>query len=130
MKPMGLILVGATLLPSLALANGDASLKQYSSQGAGPFDAQRGKQAWMRKFPATDGSARSCASCHGSDPTTQGKHARTGKAITPMAPSTEPKRLTDPKKVEKWFLRNCKWAWGRTCSAQEKGDFIAYLNRL
>jgi len=33
----------------------------------------------------------------------------------------------DAAKTEKWFLRNCKWTMGRTCTAQEKGDFLAYF---
>ena len=130
MNRMGPILAVAALVPTLALAGGDALLSQYGSQGAGPFDAGRGERAWRREMPATEGSTRSCTSCHGSDLTTLGKHARTGKAIKPMAPGSEPTRLTDPKKIEKWFLRNCKWTWGRTCTPQEKGDFIAYLNTL
>ena len=31
------------------------------------------------------------------------------------------------KKIEKWFKRNCKEAWGRECTAQEKADFLTYL---
>jgi hypothetical protein len=29
--------------------------------------------------------------------------------------------------VEKWFKRNCSDVLGRACSAQEKGDLLAWL---
>ena len=51
----------------------------------------------------------------------------TGKAIEPLAPSANPKRLTDPEHIEKWFLRNCKWTLGRECTPQEKGDFLVMI---
>jgi hypothetical protein len=56
-----------------------------------------------------------------------GKHAKTNKAIEPMAPSVNPKRFSDPANVEKWFRRNCNDALGRACTTQDKGDFITYL---
>jgi hypothetical protein len=68
-----------------------------------------------------------CASCHTDSPMQEGKHVKTNKVILPMAPSANPKRLTDPAKVEKWFKRNCNDVLKRDCSAQEKGNFMAYL---
>jgi hypothetical protein len=47
-----------------------------------------------------------------------------------LAPSAQSDRFSDPEKVEKWFKRNCTWTWGRECTAQEKGDFLAYLSWL
>ena len=47
-----------------------------------------------------------------------------------MAPAANPQRFTDAAKVEKWFRRNCKDVLGRACSAQEKGDVLAYLMSL
>ncbi len=91
-------------------------------------DAAAGAAAWTREQTQSDGSpARSCASCHGRDLTQAGRHVKTGKAIDPMAPSVNPRRLQDANKVEKWLLRNCRWTFGRACSATEKADFIAYL---
>jgi hypothetical protein len=29
--------------------------------------------------------------------------------------------------VEKWFKRNCNDVVGRACTAQEKGDVLAYV---
>ncbi len=52
---------------------------------------------------------------------------RTGKAIEPLAPSVNPKRLSDTAKVEKWFTRNCKWTVGRACAPQEKGDVLSFI---
>jgi hypothetical protein len=44
-----------------------------------------------------------------------------------MAPSVNAERLTEAKKMDKWFLRNCKWTLGRACTAQEKGDVLMWL---
>lgn len=90
-------------------------------------DAATGKAAWERDVIAKDGQPRSCVTCHGSDPTQAGKHVRTGKPIKPMAPSAEASRFSDQKKVDKWFKRNCKWTWGRECSADEQRAIRAYL---
>lgn len=98
----------------------------YRSQGAGPFDAAAGRALWTREFPGS-GGARSCATCHGTDLRQAGKHVRTGKAIEPLAPSANAKRLSDASKVEKWFTRNCKWTIGRACTAQEKGDVLNFI---
>ena len=53
---------------------------------------------------------------------------RAGKVIDPMAPSVNSKRLTDAKKINKWLLRNCKWTFGRECTAQEKGNVLLWLS--
>ncbi len=68
-----------------------------------------------------------CASCHTDSPMIEGKHINSNKVILPMAPSANPNRLTNAIKVEKWFKRNCNDVLKRDCSAQEKGDFMAYL---
>jgi len=100
----------------------DELLDGYRAQGAGPFSAAAGATMWTR-----DGGAQTCATCHDSDLRRGGKHAKTGKPIEPMAPSVNPKRLTDAAFIEKWFKRNCESAWGRACTAQEKGDFLSYI---
>ena len=81
-------------------------------------------------FTTRHGGEWSCASCHGTPPTAQGKHASTGKSITPLAPAFNPKAFTDTAKVDKWFRRNCKDVLSRECSAGEKADVLAYLNSL
>ena len=56
-----------------------------------------------------------------------GKHSETGKKIDPMAPSANAERFTDPKKVAKWFKRNCNDVLDRACTPQEQGDVLSYL---
>ncbi|MBK7902770.1 MAG: DUF1924 domain-containing protein [Proteobacteria bacterium] len=69
----------------------------------------------------------SCATCHTDQPTATGRHAITGKAIGPLAPSANPERFRNPAKVEKWFKRNCSDTLGRPCTSAEKADLIAFL---
>ena len=64
------------------------------------------------------------------DPRLAGRHAVTGKAIKPMAPAVNPARFTDPKKVEKWFRRNCRDVLERECTSGEQADVVAYLRSL
>jgi hypothetical protein len=87
------------------------------------FDAERGKLF----FNNTHGNDWSCATCHTSNPADSGKHAKTDKVIEPMAPSANAERFTDPKKVDKWFKRNCGDVLDRECTSLEKGDFLTYL---
>jgi mono/diheme cytochrome c family protein len=98
----------------------------YRDQGAGPFSFDRGEMLWNSQ----PYQGRQCAACHGPDLTQAGRHQRTKKPIEPMAASVNGKRYTDLKEVEKWFTRNCKWTWGRECTAQEKGDLLEYLKQL
>ncbi len=103
----------------------------YQSQGAGAFSAAAGKALWTKEFIDTkSGKKRSCPTCHTADLTKEGQHTRTGKVIKPMAPSANQQRLTQVKKIKKWFVRNCKWTLGRECTAQEKGDLLAFLKTL
>ena len=90
------------------------------------FDASRGEQF----FKSRHGGDWSCSVCHTDDPTAVGKHTVTKKVIEPLAPSANPARFTNAKKVEKWFKRNCKDVLKRECTAQEKGDVLAYLLSL
>jgi len=106
----------------LAAAGQIEYLDSYRQQGIEHTDAERGRRLWH----ATDGE-RSCTSCHSEMPTVAGKHVKTGRAIEPMAPSVNPKRYRSGKKIEKWFLRNCKWTYGRECSTQEKADILTWL---
>jgi hypothetical protein len=129
-------LVGVTALldaiPFYVQADAVSELEaEYQTQGAGPFSATAGEALWNKTFvDAKTGKERNCATCHSTDLTKQGKHARTGKVIEPMAPSVNPKRYTEVKKIKTWFVRNCKWTLGRECTAQEKGDLLAFLKNL
>ncbi|MEW6707069.1 MAG: DUF1924 domain-containing protein [Pseudomonadota bacterium] len=89
-------------------------------------DPARGEQFFTTKH----GREWSCASCHGNPPTGEGKHASTGKRITPLAPAFNPERFTNAAKTEKWFRRNCNDVLGRECSADEKADIVAWLRTL
>lgn len=105
-------------------------MKTFISQGAITGDAIKGEQLWNKTFtgkaPLTE---RSCASCHSSNLANEGKHARTGKTIEPLAPSVNQQRLSDINKINKWFKRNCKWTLGRVCTAQEKADILSFINQ-
>lgn len=98
-------------------------LESWRTDAAEEFSADRGRDTWFREV---DG--RSCPSCHTESLTAVGRHQKTGERIEPMAPSINPERLTSRKKINKWFLRNCKWTFGRECSAQEKGDILLWLS--
>ena len=103
-------------------------LKQYEKQGGARFSAAAAEALWSRPFKdEKSGDSRRCSQCHSEDLRRSGKHATTGKVIEPLAPSANPKRLTDPEHIEKWFLRNCKWTMGRECTPQEKGDFLLMI---
>ena len=70
---------------------------------------------------------RSCATCHGARPLSDGKHAVTGKVISPLAPVANASRFTDAAKTEKWFKRNCNDVLGRECTPLEKGDWLTFM---
>ena len=125
-----MLLISTQINPAQAENNTVTTLLQtYASLGATEASAAQGKQLWRKVFLSnSEYSERSCASCHTEDLNAPGKHIKTGKSIKPMASSVNPERLSDKKKVEKWFKRNCKWTMGRECSVQEKASFLLYLN--
>jgi len=109
--------------PAGLLAGYQAAARK--ADGAFSASAGRGQQF----FTARHGSEWSCASCHGAPATGQGKHAKTGKAIAPLAPAANAERFADAGKVEKWFRRNCNDVLGRACTPSEKADVLAYVLR-
>jgi cytochrome c peroxidase len=100
-------------------------LDRLQAEAGTRASAERGRQLYHGKF--TGGRSDSCATCHTDNPRNGGRHARTNKAIEPLAPSVNRERFSDPEKVEKWFKRNCNDVLGRACTAQEKADFTAYV---
>lgn len=120
----------ATLTPA-AHAAGDTSpaaeQARFEAVAGRAGDAARGR-SWFATAPS--GREWSCASCHNAPPTGSGRHASTGRAITPLAPAFNPVRFTDRAKVDKWFGRNCRDVFQRECSPAEKADAMAYLNSL
>jgi hypothetical protein len=106
----------------------DDLLAHYRAQGAAAFDAAAAEAQWSRpSVDAASGETRRCSTCHTTNLKAMGKHATTGKAIEPLAPSVNRERLTDAEKIEKWLLRNCKWTLGRECTPQEKGNFLVMI---
>ena len=101
-------------------------LEEYKQAGAGPFSAAAGEKLWFVKN-TVKGQERSCVSCHTADLTKGGKHAKSGEAIDPMAPSVQTDRFRDIKHTQKWFKRNCKWVFERECTPQEKGDYLMFI---
>ena len=91
------------------------------------FDAERGKKIFFDEHPNEKIGKISCATCHTSDLKKSGK-TLVGKPIEPLAPSTNGKRLTDVKEIEKWLLRNFKQVYGREGTAREKGDVLLFIN--
>ncbi|HEV8108819.1 MAG TPA: DUF1924 domain-containing protein [Burkholderiales bacterium] len=126
--------VGMAALPAIAAWAATPAEQQTrfeaearaAGSGFSGFSAQRGEVF----FKATHGGDWSCASCHTGNPLAPGKHAKTAKAIAPLAPGANPERFTDNATVDKWFRRNCNDVLGRACSAQEKGDVLQYLMSL
>ena len=121
---MRFIVLLLTIVASGAYADSVDDL--LAGYGPGPYDPVAGEAAWTRIFQVK-GDQRTCADCHTTDLNEGGKHWRTGKAIEPLAPSVNPARLTDAKKIEKWLLRNCKWTLGRECTPREKGNYLVYI---
>ena len=101
-------------------------LAGYAQASGQAPQAVRGQQF----FGATHGKEWSCSTCHTKQPTAEGTHASTRKAITPLAPAANAKRFTDSAKTEKWFRRNCNDVLGRECTVAEKADVLAWLISL
>jgi hypothetical protein len=97
--------------------------------GAQALAADTSPAQQLSQWSAAAGKPGS-ASCHGTPPTGDAKHASTGKAIKPLAPAFNPQTFTDSARVDKWFRRNCKDVLSRECSAAEKADVMAYLISL
>ena len=98
-------------------------LETYQQKGVDQVNQQQGQLLWNSTV-----NERSCTNCHGDNLENAGKHLKTGKVIQPMAFSVNAERYQDSKKIEKWFLRNCKWTFGRQCSTQEKADILTWLS--
>lgn len=133
-RKLAVPLTVATLILSPASFAGprDDLLTQYATAARNDtptfsgFSAARGKILHTQKFAGGKPDTPACTSCHGENPLGAGR-TLTGKAIEAVAVSVTPQRYTDPAKVEKWFKRNCNEVLGRTCTAQEKGDWLTYM---
>ncbi len=127
---VGLFLFGAT--SAQANPSRDAILADLQDQARAEspafrdFSSKRGAKLFARSHIGGKPETPSCTSCHGATPFLSGQ-TRAGKVIDPMAVSKSPNRYSDPKKVAKWFFRNCRSVLGRECTAQEKGDYLAFM---
>ena len=125
----GLLLLSASAAVADTPASFMASYAQQAGVAVGALSPARGEALYRSQHPGQNSAAQSCASCHTANPKQAGQ-TRVGKRIEPLAPAANPSRFTDAAKVEKWFRRNCMDVLQRECSAQEKGDFIAWLNQI
>lgn len=111
----------------------DAILAGYLKQaraadpGFAGFSAERGEALFRSSNKGGDSRTPSCTSCHTDDPRAQGRNAKTGRGIEPVAVSAKPKRFTDSAEVEKQFGRDCESVLGRACTPVEKGDYITFM---
>lgn len=90
------------------------------------FIPELGHNFFKREF-TLKGKQISCSSCHTDNPANPGKHIVTGKSIKPLSPVVEKTRFSSIEKVEEKFVEHCNEILGRDCTAQEKGNYIAYL---
>ena len=123
-----LFVVGLPVQPAFAETPNDvlAALQNEATKSTPNFQGflpARGEKFFKEKH----GNDWSCTSCHTDNPAATGKHAKTEKPIDPIAPAANAERFTNPKKIEKWFKRNCNDVLDRACTPQEKGDVLAYL---
>jgi hypothetical protein len=103
-----------------------AGYARQAGSGFAGFSPERGRALFESKNTVSPDYA-SCTTCHTMDPTAAGRHAKTGRSIQPIAVSVNAKRFTDAAKVEERFERDCQTVLGRSCTATEKGDYIAYM---
>lgn len=145
-----------TLCPAPLLADTpEQILERYAEQAkredpvfAG-FSVEHGHELYLQKRVLPVVGAINCASCHMADPREEiiahkskvlcrqchvindsehpyPKDAKLRK-IPPLAPSANPKRLTDFDHVEAFLKPNCEMVFGRVCTAKEKGDVLSWI---
>ena len=108
------------------LANKYALIAKHINPASTGLSAEDGKKFFNREL-TIQGKQVACASCHTANPADNGKNIVTGKTIRPLAPAANEKRFTSVDNVEKNFTNHCNDIIGRDCTAQEKGNFIAFL---
>lgn len=132
MNPMPVVALTTAVVLAATAASAQDLTDRYAAtaKAADPafagFSAARGKTFHSQSFAGGKPSTPTCTTCHGKDPRGPGR-TPVGKTIEAMALSATPSRYGDPAKVGKWFRRNCGEVLGRECTAQEKGDWLAYM---
>lgn len=109
-----------------AIHDGYATAAKAQDAAFAQFSIERGRTFFLATHTGGKPATPSCTTCHTADPKKVGS-TRANKPIDPMAGSINPKRFTDAKEVEKWYLRNCSDVLGRECTVIEKGDVMVYL---
>lgn len=127
MKKAVWIALGAA---GMLYAGANPALQNYMEElaaeaGIKGFSPARGETIFHAKNRG--GKTASCTGCHTAELTKAGENAKTGKRIDPLAPSVNPKSLTDLKNVKKWLRRNFRDVYGREGTAHEKGDVLTYI---
>lgn len=100
--------------------------KSKAAQSQTSFTVAAGREFYLQRRSWQENDF-TCSGCHTEDPRKEGKHIETKKPIKPLAPSVNPERFTDVKKVEKNFTEHCYDLHDRDCRAYEKGNFLTYL---
>jgi len=109
-----------------AYMDGLAQKAKAEESGFEGFEVERGEKIFY-KMHNKDGKPVGCVTCHTKDLTRGGENVKTGKRIDPLAPSVNPKSLTNVKNVKKWLRRNFNDVFGRKGTAREKGDVLTYI---
>ena len=125
----GATLAPGTLAAATSLQDNLAQIKKQAlaeNKNFTGFSPDRGRVFFSGRHTGGKPETPSCTACHTGNPAKSGQ-SRAGKTIAPMALSKTPDRYSDPKKLAKWFRRNCKSVLGRVCTAQEKGDFLSFM---
>jgi hypothetical protein len=131
------------------LLEGYAETARAQDPSFSGFSAERGEAFYREPHAIKGAGVWSCSSCHLKDARysvlahrtdipcrschvindwehPDPKHAKK-RHIEPFAPSANPKRLTDPERVETFLKLNCTLLLKRECTTLEKGDVITYL---
>ena len=126
-----------------------AELAQREDPAFAGFSVEHGHELYLQKRVLPVVGAINCASCHMPDPREEiiahkskvlcrqchvindaehpyPKDAKLRK-IAPLAPSANPKRLTDFDHVEAFLKPNCEMVFGRVCTTKEKGDVLSWI---
>ncbi len=110
-----------------AILSAYAEKARAADPGFAGFSAARGEKLFLTLWSGGDARTPACTSCHTGDPRNNGRNAKTGRAIDPVAVSVNPVRFTDAAEVDRQFIRDCKSVLGRDCTAQERGDYITFM---
>ena len=101
-------------------------LSSLKAEAKTEFSEAAGKEIFTKEN-IKDGQKISCTSCHTQNLKGYGENKKTGKRIDPLAPSANPKSLTDVAEIKKWLKRNFNDVYGREGTAKEKGDVLTFL---